>query len=79
MERASICRIEPAGPVMEDYVEPKGHEDGQVHDTPLVGKAPAQDHASMRWPWGLVAIGVMALAWVGIYLLWQGILFAFNW
>jgi hypothetical protein len=31
------------------------------------------------WPWGLVAIGVMAIAWVGVYLMWNGIAFLFNW
>jgi len=59
-------------------VEPKGPDDGQVRKAPLAATPPAQ-RSSLAWPWGLVAIGVMALAWVGIYLLWNGVVFLFNW
>lgn len=60
-------------------MEPKGPDDGQVHKVPLTVSRPVQERATFPWPWGLVAIGVMALAWVGIYLLWNGIALLFNW
>jgi len=60
-------------------VKPVGPEDGQAQKVPLTASQPVQDRATFPWPWGLVAIGVMALAWVGIYLLWNGIAFLFNW
>ncbi|WP_375450183.1 hypothetical protein [uncultured Devosia sp.] len=31
-----------------------------------------------RWPQGLVALTVIALGWVGIYLLWNGIVLLFS-
>lgn len=36
------------------------------------------EHASFKWPWGVIALGVLALAWVGAYLLWNGVLFLFQ-
>ena len=60
-------------------MEPKGPDDGQVHEAPLTVSRQVQDRATFSWPWGLVAIGFMALAWVGIYLLWNGIVFLFSW
>ncbi|MGV8855795.1 MAG: hypothetical protein ACOH2L_14240 [Devosia sp.] len=39
----------------------------------------ANARAAFPWPWGLVAIGIMALGWVGIYLIWNGIALLFNW
>ena len=63
----------------EVCVEPKRPEDGQVQDVRLTKAPSAQERATLSWPWGLVAIGVMALAWVGIYLLWNGLAFVFNW
>lgn len=30
-----------------------------------------------RWPTGITALAVIALAWVGVYLLWNGIVFVF--
>lgn len=30
-----------------------------------------------RWPTGITALVVIALAWVGVYLLWNGIVFVF--
>lgn len=62
----------------EGFVEPKLPDDGQVRDAPLAG-APARARTTFPWPWGLVAIGVMALAWVGVYLMWNGLVFLFNW
>lgn len=74
----SVDWYRPCRP-LEVFVEPEGPDDGQVRKAPLVAAPPAQQRASLTWPWGLVAIGVMALAWVGIYLLWNGIVFVFNW
>ena len=59
-------------------MEPKVPDDGQVQEAPLTASHP-QDRATFPWPWGLVAVGIMALAWVGIYLLWNGVVFLFNW
>jgi hypothetical protein len=28
-----------------------------------------------RWPTGITALAVIVLAWVGVYLLWNGIVF----
>jgi hypothetical protein len=78
MERTTDCGIDHASPVMEDDVKPRGPDDGQAHKTPLTVASSAQQPSRMPWPWGLVAIGFMALAWVGIYLVWQGILFLLN-
>lgn len=63
----------------EVCVKPKLPDDGQVHDGRLTKSASAQERATLSWPWGLVAIGVMALAWVGIYLVWNGLAFLLNW
>jgi hypothetical protein len=63
----------------EGFVEPKLPEDGQVRNTPLTGPRSAVERTTFPWPWGLVAIGVMALAWVGIYLMWNGLAFLFGW
>jgi hypothetical protein len=60
-------------------VEPKGPDEGQLHKTPMTAVSRGSERAVFPWPWGLVAIGVMALAWVGIYLLWNGVAFLFNW
>lgn len=48
-------------------------EDSRAGKVPLVAPPAAGERSPFPWPWGLVAIGVMALAWVGIYLLWNGI------
>lgn len=60
-------------------MEPNRPEDSQMQDAPLTSVPQVRKRAEFAWPWGLVAIGVMALAWVGIYLLWNGIAFLFNW
>ena len=59
-------------------MEPNRRDDGQAQDAPLTTAQQARKRPEFSWPWGLVAIGVMALAWVGIYLLWNGIVFLFN-
>lgn len=59
-------------------MEPKGPDDGQVHKVPMTSAPPVRERTTLAWPWGLVAIGVMALAWVGIYLIWNGFVFLFN-
>lgn len=53
-------------------------ENGQTRKTPLAAPPAARLRTPFPWPWGLVALGVMALAWVGIYLLWNGIAFLFG-
>jgi hypothetical protein len=63
----------------EVFVEPKGPEEGQLRKAPITAVPQGRERAVFPWPWGLVAIGVMALAWVGIYLMWNGIVFLFNW
>jgi len=63
----------------EVFVEPKGPEEGQLRKAPLAAVPQGAGRIAFPWPWGLVAIGVMALAWIGIYLLWNGIAFVFNW
>lgn len=57
----------------------KPPEDGHTRDVQLTEPASLRGRTPFPWPWGLVAIGIMALAWVGIYLLWNGIAFVFNW
>jgi len=49
-------------------------DDGATRKAPLA----TGERAPFSWPWGLVAIGIMALAWVGIYLVWNGITFLFG-
>ncbi|MDB5536342.1 MAG: hypothetical protein JWP26_473 [Devosia sp.] len=47
-------------------------------DEPVVDKASKPlpiERAAIRWPWGIIALGVLALAWVGVYLLWNGFVF----
>jgi hypothetical protein len=34
---------------------------------------------AFAWPWGIVAIAVLALGWVGLYLLWNGVALLFGW
>ncbi|KKB75812.1 hypothetical protein VW35_18755 [Devosia soli] len=50
---------------------------GSAQKAPIAGDTPSE-RTAFPWPWGLVAIGVMAIAWVGIYLIWQGAVFLFN-
>ena len=53
-------------------------EDGAARKVPLAAPSDTGQRAAFPWPWGLVAIGVMALAWVGIYLMWNGAVFLFS-
>lgn len=53
-------------------------EDGAARKVPLAAPSDTGQRAAFPWPWGLVAIGVMALAWVGIYLMWNGVVFLFS-
>lgn len=56
-----------------------GNRPDKGHAPKVPATAPAtQGRAPFAWPWGLVAIGIMALAWVGIYLLWNGVVFLFS-
>lgn len=62
----------------EDSVEGKRPEEGPARKPPMLASPAADTRPSFAWPWGLVAIGVMALAWVGIYLVWNGVVFLFG-
>ena len=47
-------------------------------DEPVVDKAGKPlpvERAAIHWPWGVIAVGVLALGWVGVYLLWNGFVF----
>lgn len=59
-------------------MEGKRPEDGPAQKAPLMVPPAANARPSLAWPWGLVAIGIMALAWVGLYLLWNGVAFVFG-
>jgi hypothetical protein len=63
----------------EVFVEPKGPDEGRLGKAPMAAVPQGRERTAFPWPWGLVAIGVMALAWVGIYLVWNGVVFLFNW
>lgn len=56
----------------------KRPDDGAAQKAPLAAPSDAGQRSTFAWPWGLVAIGVMALAWVGIYLVWNGIMLFFS-
>lgn len=50
-------------------------------DEPVVQKTGQQlpvERAAFAWPWGVVALLVLALGWVGAYLLWNGVIFLFQ-
>lgn len=63
----------------EVFVEPNLPDDGPARDAKLAAPSSLGEHANFRWPWGVVAIGLMALAWVGVYLIWNGVGFLLNW
>jgi hypothetical protein len=51
-------------------------------EEPVVRKAGepvTADRPTFPWPWGVVALAVLALGWVGLYLLWNGVAFLFGW
>ena len=33
---------------------------------------------AFKWPWGVVAVAVLALGWLGLYLMWNGVVFLFQ-
>lgn len=39
---------------------------------------PSSQRVGFHWPWGIVALAVMVLAWVGVYLIWNGFVFLFQ-
>ncbi|MNY77054.1 hypothetical protein D3C86_2168360 [compost metagenome] len=50
-------------------------------DEPVVQKTGRQlpvGRTAFAWPWGIVALAVLALGWVGVYLLWNGVVFLFQ-
>lgn len=59
-------------------MEGEGPKDGQTRKAPVAAPPSAGERMPFAWPWGLVALGFMALAWVGIYLLWNGIAFVLG-
>lgn len=63
---------------MEDDVDGERPEDGAARKVPLAAPSDARQRTPFPWPWGLVAVGIMALAWIGIYLLWNGVVFVFS-
>jgi hypothetical protein len=48
--------------------------DASLHPPVLSARKPIWS----RWPRGLAALAVLALGWVGIYLLWHGVVFLFT-
>jgi hypothetical protein len=62
----------------EGFVDGDRPESSRSGKVPMTGVPPVEERSTFPWPWGLVAVGVMALAWVGIYLLWNGITFLFT-
>jgi hypothetical protein len=50
-------------------------------DEPFAAKGSQQlpvNQTSFHWPWGVVALAVLALGWVGLYLLWNGVVLLFQ-
>jgi hypothetical protein len=50
-------------------------------EEPVVNKAGQQlpvARTAFKWPWGIIALAVLALGWVGAYLLWNGVVFLFR-
>ena len=50
-------------------------DEGAARKVPLVTPL---ERAPFPWPWGIVAVGFMALAWIGVYLVWNGVVFLFS-
>lgn len=59
-------------------VSGEGPDKGGARKAPLTAPPSATQRAPFPWPWGLVAIGVMGLAWIGIYLIWNGVVFVLG-
>ncbi|MCR6671312.1 hypothetical protein [Devosia ginsengisoli] len=74
----SLNDVSPIKGDREESVEGKRPEEGPARKPALLASPASNARPSLAWPWGLVAIGVMALAWVGIYLLWNGLVFLFS-
>jgi hypothetical protein len=50
-------------------------------EEPVVNKAGqplSVERPAFKWPWGIIALSVLALGWVGAYLLWNGVVFLFH-
>jgi len=60
---------------MQKDTQEKGVADKAGLPTPTVA---ADQRAGFHWPWGIVALGIMAIAWVGVYLMWNGVIFLFQ-
>jgi hypothetical protein len=61
------------------------HQDGRDDKVAIGGNANL--HAAgvderrtlwSRWPWGLTALAVIIAGWIGLYLLWNGVVFLFT-
>lgn len=61
-------------------MQPDGSDDkGAVDESALPNRTlETRKRLWSKWPTGLTALAVIALAWVGIYLLWNGIVFLFT-
>jgi len=74
---AGVDRWNDGGPrpAWEGCVDGDRQDDSPAGKAPLAAPPATGERTPFPWPWGLVALGVMALAWVGVYLIWNGILF----
>lgn len=74
---AGVDRWNDGGPrpAWEGCVDGDRQDDSPAGKVPLAAPPATGERTPFPWPWGLVALGVMALAWVGVYLIWNGILF----
>jgi len=67
-----------AGAWMGDHVCMEERMRKNRLDEQFATKAPSAlpaERSAVRWPWGVVALAVIALGWVGVYLLWNGVVF----
>lgn len=54
-----------------------GHDNKSIAGEATTEK-PSLAYSRSVWRNGLVAIAIMALSWLGVYLLWGGIVFSYN-
>ena len=62
-------------PQWEDQMRKDGPEEPVVDKA---GQPLPMEGAAFKWPWGIIALAVLALAWVGAYLLWNGVVLLFQ-
>ncbi|PXA98350.1 hypothetical protein DMC47_09030 [Nostoc sp. 3335mG] len=74
-----VCQCsKPRTSGREDTVDGDRPKDGAARKVPLGAPEATGERIPFAWPWGLVAMGVLALGWVGLYLVWNGIVFLSN-